>query len=181
MSETLTDKEIEDRLRSPDNLINRLEIHKKGNNRENPNIPDEIRKTVSILANYDDSSGNEIAEAFGLNAAQVSHAKKGRNSSGTECEALKEIVKEVDANRARAENLAINAILQGIPLLEGKLSSVKQATHLSTVISNLANTAEKLRDKNKGDGNSPFDLGGVHLHLHVPKQKVVDDYDVIDV
>jgi hypothetical protein len=178
---TLTDKQIEESINSPDNLINRLEIHKIPINRENPNIPPEIRKTICILANEDDVTNKELAEQFDLAPSQVSMAKHGKNSSNQPCEALVPVMEEIKTKRVTAEGRAIDALISTIDTLQPQLQRMTKPHKLSAIARDLANVAEKISGgSSRKDIDNPFEGKGIHLHLHVPKQKKIEDYDIID-
>lgn len=182
---TLTEKEIEETLKSPDNLANRLVIHRKQGQPEGTvKIPDEIRKTVAILAIENENHGGqrELAEAFDISDSQVTHFKNGRSSAQFRDETLAPIVKaakeRIQDAKDEAELSAISTLMNSLEVLNPLLSEIKKPKIASSIAKDMAVVSRELSGRNKNDAPSG---NAVTLHLHVPGRKSISDYDIVDV
>lgn len=183
----LDDKEIEDRVLSPDNLVNRLTVHeiKKGGACRGESVPIEIKKIITILGN-EDERGTDLASAFDMDQATVSRAIRAVDPGGKTLEddqrlkPLKEKVKsEVEQNRETAESKAVETLLASLDLLPEALTRKPlKPKQISSVAKDMAAIANQMANRNDPDGNGSRSM---HLHLYAPKQKKVEDYEVIDV
>lgn len=174
----LTDKEIEERLTSPDNLANRLSIHHKKT--RSTNIPQEIRNTAAILYHENNLTQKEISEIFGTSRSNIENYVGGTVGSSTSKipnEELKGFIDTAKNKRVQAEGQAIDILMGSLEVLQPLLPEIKKPKQLTQIAKDMAIVAEKLRGSNGGEPQN----AGVHLHLHVPKTKTIKDYEVIDV
>jgi DNA-binding XRE family transcriptional regulator len=179
----LTDKEILDRVSSPDNLANRVTVHKieKGKREGDTNIPKEIKKTIAILTNEGETQ-QSVADTFGVSRRAVGFIESGRPGGGNLDPELDTVIKDtksrVKDSRNEAELLAINALLEGLKVLPKEMmtGSIKKAKSLSSISKDMAFIANQMSGKDLGEGNK-----SVHLHLYAPRQKAVEEYETIDV
>lgn len=173
----LSDNEILERLESKDNLVNRLIIHQRiGRGEETPL---EIKKVACLLTN-EGEKGTRVAEEFDITQSNVSTYKSGRIGSQqrTQSEELKEVIASVNLKRATVEDKAIDALLESIEIMKPQLAEVNKPKVLSSIARDMAGVARDLRGSR---GEEEGFNKGVHLHLHVPRIKTLDDYEVIDV
>lgn len=176
----LTDKEIQQRLEHPDNLKNRLQVHKIEKGRgNNPEVPIEIKKTIAILSNEGESQ-TSLAKSFDLSPSSVFQYENGGSSYGKIPE-LQKVVKEVKTKikeqKEQAEQAAIDTLLVSIGMLTPeKLGSVSKAKDISSIAKDMATVAEKLSDRGRSSEASQL-----HVHLHAPPVKQLSDFEVIDV
>lgn len=180
----ISDKELKDRLNSPDNLKNKIdtlfiEPIKTVGKREG--LPFEIKKVVTLLASDHDrkETQREIGKAFNITHQSVSNFSMGRtdNSVAYEHPELKALVDKNEARRETAETKAIDTLLTTLDLIPNKLS---ESTSIKT-LSGLAKSMSEVADKMSNRKSQQELQQQVHLHIFVPKQKDVSDYDVIDV
>lgn len=174
----LTDEEIESKLNSPDNLVNRLTLHtiQRGRPEGASNIPMEIRKVVTVLTNEGESSSS-VAKAFNIGESVVQRASQGYVTERQENNELKDVIDRIKSKKRDAESQAIDKVLETLNILTPeKLSSVSKVKDISSIAKDMAVIANQLSDKGSNDGEV-----GVHLHLYAPKSKSLDDYDIIDV
>lgn len=177
----LTDKEIEGRLDSPGNLVNRLEVHKivRGKPVGTPQIPIEIKKTIAILGN-EGETGKSLAEAFDINISGSNEIIRGdRLDSNKELAPVIASVKaRIKDNRESAEAQAIETLLASLQVLPKEMmtGSMKKAKGLSSIAKDMSMIANQMGGKDTGDGKP-----SVHVHLYAPRQKAVNEYETIDV
>lgn len=178
----LTDEDIESKLSSPDNLVNRLTVHSlvRGSGAY---VPIEIKKAIAILGTEGESN-IDLAEAFNLERSTVNKTTNGY-STGRQIPELKEVIQktksQLQSNRETAEGLAVSALLDSLQILPEAISEINgknKAKKLSSVAKDMAAIANQMADKN-ADSNG--DSKAVHVHLYAPKQKQVEDYEIIDV
>lgn len=170
-----SDKEIDTRVSSPDNLINRLEIHSMRNTEKgSTQIPMEIRKVAAILGNEGETC-RDVATGLGIGKTSVNNYEHGQGSPE-----LKRVVdaakSELEQNRVSAESKAVDALLMSLELLPEALSRTKKAKTISSVAKDMAAIANQMGGR---DGDRDADV--MHLHIYAPKQKSIKDYEVIDV
>lgn len=175
----LTDNDIDERIKSQDNLVNRLTVHKIKPNKT-ITVPLEIKKIVGILSNEGENQ-KVLGEAFGMSQPNVSLTKAGMSSYGDVPE-LKELVQKVkgqnELNRATAESLAVESLLASLNLLPRALASTTKAKDISSVAKDMAMVSNMMGNKDDKDGKGERTM---HLHLYAPKMKETKDYEIIDV
>lgn len=193
----LSDQEITERLKSPDNLVNKisppeeeseedkeipqsnLEIHtlKRGRTTGKEETPIELRMLATSLALNGETQKN-AAKLIGLPQSSVPHFVRGQTSKGNPSEELKEVVARVKKKKKDAEEVAIDLLLDSMTELNGMIPNVKKATDISKIARDLSSIAKDM----SGNSDSHTDNSKqVHLHLYAPQQSTLDDYDVIDV
>jgi hypothetical protein len=158
-----TDEEALERLLSPDNLINKLEVrnlHSRNtqNNKLNPMMATLAVETALL------STQQEAAEAFGVCQQDISHlTNKGKSIDRD----------KVKDSVGRAHSAALDIMLESISLLGPKLKDVKKATDLSRIAADMGRAVEK---------TTPREVAGTNLKVVVfqPIIKQEKDYDVID-
>jgi DNA-directed RNA polymerase beta subunit len=179
-----SDKEIEDRVSSPENLVNKLHIHEIERGRGgSPNVPIEIKKVAAIIVNSG-GTNKEVSKAFGIDNSAITRYGKGIGTSHGELPIpeLKEVVQSTknqnQLNRETAESSAISTLLQALKVLPSAIANTTKAKDLSSVAKDLAGIANQMNNSDDKDG-----LGSKALHLHIyrPRMKDVNEYDVIDV
>jgi hypothetical protein len=176
----LTDDDIDERLTSPINLSNRLIIHQsgtQGRTKGDTELPTEIRKVITELANEEAEPQKDLAKAFGLCSATVSNHKKGNVIFKQPNEELQPIVKKAKDRRAEAESLAISNLMSSLEPLKDLIPEIKSAKKLTSIAKDMSAIANQMADKSDGQNTG----ANVHLHLYGPRQKSVKDYEVIDV
>lgn len=194
----IEDNELEvlQRLESPENLVNKLEIRKKyegrGKNQGDIDIPDLI-KEVAIEAGYMGGTNEDIANALGISDGTVSMAKRGLVGKRLDT-ALMNKVKEVregkkqelDDKKDTAHEKALDSLLesfdivkeemavQEIELVDGtkvkpprNLKRLKQATAIAKDLAAISGTLTG-RDENINPNKT--------LIIEVPAQKHIDNY-----
>jgi hypothetical protein len=178
----LTDNDIDERVSSSENLINRLTIHEisRGKPEGSVEVPSQIKKVIAIIGNEDnDETCRSLAKTFDIGKSTVNEIENGRSTKVPE---LKELVRttksKVEQNRETAESAAVETLLTSLNLIPGLLVNTKKPKVLSGIAKDMAIIANQMANKNTGpDGNAP----AMHLHLYAPKQKEVKDYEIIDV
>lgn len=177
-----TAQDVEDRIKSPDNLQKRIEHHDlqklgRPTGEKGKEIPREIRKVIAIAAQSD--SITNVANAFDISQTNTHFISKGRSSHKADPE-LEEIVKNerarLDNKKQDAADEAIHLLTVALGLLPEKLSDRKiKAKEVSSVAKDMAQIHETLRKK------TPIEQSNITFHLHAPEQKSIDDYEIIDV
>lgn len=176
----ISDKDIEERVSSPQNLINRLSIHeisKQGKKEGDVNTPPEIQKVIAQLANDKVEKAGELAKAFNVSDALVSNLKAGEIVHGQKSPALQEVIGKIKSRRGDAESLAITNLMASLEPLKDLIPQIKSAKKLTSVAKDMAIIANHMADKSDAQNTG----ANVHLHLYGPKQKSVNDYEIIDV
>lgn len=182
----ISDKDIDGRLESPDNLVNRLSIHqiKRGRSEGAIEVPIEIKKTIAILGN-EGAKQTEVAKAFGLHQTTVSSYERGEvGNQYTKNKELAPVIatvrERIRDNRELAESHAIANLLSTLEVLPREIATdkkLKRAKAISGIAKDMAIIANQMSDKN----TNPDGSKAVHLHLYAPRQKQVNEYETIDI
>src|SRR5688572_2648864 len=126
MSRVLTDKQILERLNSPDNLANIISHHtlESGRGIGSLEVPMEIKKTIAILGADGESSNRSIAKDFDISQASVNTYTNGKTTiDGPPNE---ELVGVIEHRRKQAEDTAIDTLLEAVGLIKPNLKNVKK-------------------------------------------------------
>lgn len=182
----LTDEEIQEKLESPENLKNRLEIHKieRGRKEGSLEIPMEEKKAIATLALSGDLMHKDIAELFDIGKTEVGIYASGRTRYCSDVrpnEELTEHVNKVQGNitndRQKAEKDAIGLVLESLGIVKDQLvENPKKAKTAVSIAKDLSQIANAVSGK-----LIPEKERAVHVHLYAPKQAKVEDYEIIDV
>lgn len=181
MPKFYSEEDIEERVNSEDNLVNKVIVHKIEHGRKvnQPTLPLPLRKVITVLANQGESQRN-LSETFGRSTKSVSLYERGEINPGIEhpelAEVRDEVVDGIKDERTRAEKKAVDILLASMNILPSKLGDAK-AKELSSVAKDMSIIANQMADRDR----NPDGSRSVHLHLYAPQQKKVTEYEVIDV
>ena len=146
-----------------------------------PNIPDYLKQTIAVLANQDDVSQTEIAQAFGVSNSSVSNFKNGLDNNRLPDEELKKTIdnelKSAEEGRAKIENEALKKTMMALGLLDETDIMCLGAKDKSVVASNLSKVAANMRDKNINNVND----NRVQMIIHSPAMRVNHHYNEIEI
>lgn len=181
----LSDEELAARLNSPDNLKNKLSLILEplaGVGSRGKEVPTEIKKVVTLLASDHEREERQedIAKAFNIPQSSVSKFSMALHNFGSKeiNPELKRLVDKNQAKRETAETKAIDTLLTTLDIIPNKLSENTSIKTLSVLAKSMSEVADRMAGRNNPQANTGQQ---VHLHIFVPKQKDVSDYDVIDV
>jgi len=178
----ITPEELQRRLRSSNNLCNRLNPNspqksKKGNdsnNRNNcgrvsdvPNAPIEIRNVAAILSAAENNAAKVSRGLDGiLSPEQVRYADKTLIQRDNKLS-----IKEV-------QDVALTRLMDSMGLLTVEDISSESPKNISIIAANLSRVHSNLRERIDDTGK---EAGKVVINLYTPEQKKIEDYDVIEV
>lgn len=169
MSCIISEEELESRLNSPNNLANKLKVTTIERKTRGPEVPQVVRNVVGIISQ--DESARSVGAAFGIGKSAVNDYSNGQVGQESNPE-LKTIIQQ---KREDAEDVAISNLMACLQLIPSKLEGAKKVTDLSKVAKDMSSIAQNLRPKEEKEKE-----GGIHFHIHAPRQKSLDDYEVID-
>lgn len=143
----------------------------------NPEVPGALRAIIGEEAiENGNSSGKEMARAFGISDSSVSAYKAGATSTASYDNPDKDLKNHVDEARGRIAKIARTKLLSSLKhITKDKLEAAKLrdvaavATAMSSVIRNMENP----EDANKGNN--------VSFVFMAPREKKESDYEVIQV
>lgn len=184
----LTDEEVEARLNSPENLINKVQILRipiGGRGKGDLAIPPMVRGLLGSLSIESKESDTAIANIFGVSQPSVSNSARGLvgdrkdNDLAETIDTTRQTVKQKSED---AHNLALDSLMAALTAVGPKIvataeeSSIKDLTRtakdISTVITNIQRN--KVNDKD-GDANKTLVI------LHTTERRPESKYDIIDV
>jgi len=176
----LTDKQLQERHDSPDNLKNILhKIMGKGQhgtqsrgigikNLENPE-----RALIALTAKFD--TIENTAKAFDVSPSSVSAYKNGTTSTNpnTRSDKSSQELKEIIENKAnKISETALDKLVLALDSVD--VNNPKTALTLTTVSKNLADIHDKVKTTKK-EGS------GVKVTIFSPNLRKSEDYEVIEV
>src|SRR3990167_4214141 len=157
----IEEDDLLDRLRSPENLINRLEVHRLNGNKKGT-VPIEVKKLVCALAQ--DSPEQDIANAFDISQEAVSVYKNGNTSHSIVRDRnpeLKAIRDKVKLRQATIEDKALEALLESVEILKPQLAEIRKPKVLSSIAKDLSFIAKNTRSESENEVQNR----NVHLHI----------------
>jgi hypothetical protein len=181
----ISKEELDKRLSSPDNLKNKIDtlfIEPLPSIGKREELPFELKKVVALLGSDPEreESKESIGKAFNITQPSVSHLSRGRTGITRDYEhpVLKSLIDKNQSKRESAETKAIDVLLGTLDIIPTKLSDKTPVKTLSNLAKSMSEVADRMSSRKSGQEG----IGQqVHLHIFVPKQKDVDEYDVIDV
>jgi hypothetical protein len=176
----LTEKEIKDRLESPDNIVNIIHKvtgkgqHKKQTRTENvPNKTQEERALIGLTANIDTIANT--AKAFDCSPASVSAYKAGLTSlnPNTRSEANSAELKElVTRKTSQVSDTALDKLMDMMEQVDS--TNPKAAKLITSTAKDLADIFDKMRPISK-------EHNGIRVTIMAPNLKPLDAYEIIEV
>jgi hypothetical protein len=176
----LTDEEVETRLESTDNLINRLSNrsiqHIAKRETDNPgHLGNRIRELIGHVANNGPESQQAIADTFGVGKATVNHASRGLIGNRLDSD-LAEKVRAREDKQDTAHDEALDLMVNCITGIKKKLiddTNIKPEK-LSRIASDMSKIVGIIRGEN--DTKTPR----MNVIIYKPEVKNEKDYDYID-
>lgn len=177
----LEDDDVDERLASPDNLINVIVKPLIHNHRGlgDTQVPDHVRELAGRLANMDGNTQVEVAEAFDISHTTVSKASRGmvgdrfikslRNAtSGT-----------TESKTETAHEQALDLLMTGLIAMKPKLALDETAgmkpKELSRIISDMSKVVSSL----KGNDDKAGNVNNTQVVIFAPPTKKESDYESI--
>lgn len=185
----LTDEQVEERLTSPDNLMNKVsemkESHlivlpKKDGSRGEV-IPSRVRQLLGVIANKSTETQTEVADAFDVTQASVSMFSRGISDQRVDHE-IKEVVdkareskaKESQDKESEAHELALDLMVDCIKGVSGRLHEVDKPKELAKMAVDMSKIVGNLKDKDKaGDTNN------TQVIIYAPNQRSESAYETL--
>lgn len=174
----LTDEQLKERHSSPHNLKNILhKITGKGQHKgqkrgDSKGLDNNDRALIALTAQVD--TIENTAEAFGVSTASVSAYKSGVTSLNplTRSEKSSSELKEIlETKKSKVSETALDKLIDALDNVD--IEDSKKALTLTTVSKNLAEIHEKMTGKEKSSG--------VKVTIFSPNQKMIGDYEVVEV
>lgn len=177
----LKDEDVDERLDSPNNLINKLKVKvlPHGGRKEGQlGVPDEVRKLIGGLANASDERQADIAKVFGVSQPTVSAAKRGLVGDRFDEEVSESNDEVKKATVEDAHESALNCLMDSLGSLGGKLKEEKttlKAKELSKIATDMSRVVGTLKPAEKEGNNSH-----TQVVVFMPVQRKENQYEVID-
>lgn len=183
----LEDSEVQDRIDSPLNLMNRLD---KASNvtvlpmKVNPKveeIPSRVKQLLGIITNKSDETQKEIGEVFDVTQVSLSTYSRGLIGERKDEELTRvieqarsgEIKKELSIED-KAHDQALDCMLECIIGVKSRLTEVDNPTKLSKIATDMSKIVSSLKPKDKaGDTNN------TQVVIFAPQQKSESFYDSV--
>lgn len=181
----LTDEEVEQRLTSPQNLLNKVQIVRatQKKNVGDTAVPTEVKGLLARLSIDGAESDSIIAKVFGVSQPTVSNAARGLVGDRLDDE-LAETVGNVKAaikeKTENAHNAALDSLVISLgkakPLLESGIGlSVQDLTRTAKDMSIVVANLKKSGVEDVGTTNNTVVI------LHPPERRNEKAYEVLDV
>ena len=166
-------EQVEERINSPDNALNKLSVKnpytnsgsKEGCKGRGP----EKQAEAAALAKVMPSS--KVAEITGYGASYIRDLKRGCvDNTKPPSESL---VKATEVKLEKAQDAAVDRLMDALGLLTVDKMDSCDAKDLSGIAANMAKVAATGRAANGG--------ATMNVIVYTPNQKKLDDYNVVDV
>lgn len=184
----LTDEEVEARLTSPENLINKVQIVRipiGGRKVGDVAVPPMVRGLIASLSLESKESDKEIGNIFGVSQPTVSNSARGLVGDRKE-DSLDEVIdttkQTLKQKSEDAHNLALDALMASLTAVGPKIVQAapgmqiieltRTAKDLGNVVANIQRN--KLLDKDATENKTI-------VILHTTERRNESKYDVIDV
>ena len=176
----LSEKELKERLESPDNILNI--IHKvigKGQHGNQTRTEDkkeksqEERALIGLTAQVD--TIKNTAEAFGVSTSSVSAYKQGVTSLNAETRSeskSKELKEIITKKTSQVSETALDKLMDFVDQVD--VTNPKAAKHLTSTAKDLAEIFDKMRPVSK-------EHNGVRVTILAPNMRPLDSYEIIEV
>jgi hypothetical protein len=177
----ISQEELERRLGSSKNLVNRFSFseknkenkenkeNKRGNDSDNrnnagrlpeaPNAPKSLRVVAGVLAKAE-GNATVVARNLDLTSGQVLYAEKSEKVIPTE---------------KKVQEIALTRLMDSLNLLTLPSLIGEKPKDLASIAANLSRVHSNLRPKEDREGNQ------VNVTIYSPKQREISEYDVIEV
>lgn len=126
----LTDEEVEERLKSESNLLNKVRVEIKRSDLKQEGdvkVPSEIKKLIAVIGHSGDDTQNEIANQFGISQATVSGIMRGLVGSRLDNELAEVVETTKEENKITSKEKTDAAH-------EAALDSLMAALHKTSVL-----------------------------------------------
>lgn len=179
----LTKEQAESRLRSPNNLANKLEQFRNQRKvvndifsptininpgRQLPRLPDEAKKEIVNLANSGTQKQSDIARHFGVTQAAVSYLKRAAEDCQDAAKTNAELERE-----ASVRSLAIDKMMLAMGLITEEKLAKMNAEKLAYTANQLA-TVHKCSTEQQ---SKPL----VNLVVYAPEVRSEESFKVIEI
>jgi hypothetical protein len=179
------EEEVLNRLESPDNLVNRLQVRRLGEKSKGKaciRVPPMMREIIGIAAAIDGPS--VAARELGVTQSLASNSAKGliQNRFDPDLKravdsATKERESKIEDKKSEAHVKALDSLLSSLDLVQSiDVTNLKQAEKVTRIASNLAGISAKLtkRDQENINANNV-------LIIRAPRQKEMSEYETVDI
>lgn len=180
----LTDKEVQERLENPENLINKIKIippRERGNIEGLTNIPTEVKKLIASVIGESSETQKEIGSIFGISQATVSGISRGLVGERLD-EELAEVVgdskKRIQDKEIKAHELALDSLMASLGQIGPKIPDADlNIKDLTRVARDMSVISANLRKGNKEEGNT---TNNTVVVLHAAERRKESVYEVIE-
>lgn len=180
----LTDEELEDRISSPDNLINSVivrEIAKGGKVFGDSNIPPLVRDLIGIVGATSNEKQIDIANEFGVSQPTVSTNSRGMLSETFSKDRMNVIDNIRSKKTEDAHDLALDALVGCVTGLKDQLADplltkLMKPKDLSKIATDMSKVVSNLKDKNEAGI-----INNTQVVLLAPPMRKESQYEILDV
>lgn len=173
----ISEEEVNNRVSSLDNLINRLELRKINNGgrpKGRKNDTNQERLNVAEYAMIHGSSA--AAREFNTTPSRASLLKDGviTHASGSD----EELAPAVKDKKETIHNKALDILTGALNSLDPMIPEIKKPSELAAIASEMAKIAERTGGRLKpNEENKP----NVQIVIFTPNQKELDESEIIDI
>lgn len=163
-------EEVVDRVNSPDNIINKLEIRNPYANSGGGGKSD-VEKQSEAGAIAIASSIKIAAEVTGYSEAHIRDLKRGLTNHNSPPD--EKLVKAIEVKTDKAQEAAVDKLMEALGLMDADKMSACDAKELSGIAANMAKVASMGRAAGNG--------ASANVIIYMPQQRDLKDFAVIDV
>lgn len=170
-----TEEQINERLKSERNLVNRfgkveeskIEIIPLGQpgNKEKPKLDIETKTEIAFRARAGEKQ-KDLAEEFGVSQSAIGEIEQGRTR-------VNEV--EVEKRLNQVQDVAMNKLLESLGYISSEKLDKCKATDLSSIAANMSKVVSNVRTKN--DQTGPI----VNVNVYAPELRNERTFKTIEV
>jgi hypothetical protein len=142
----------------------------------NPNIPVYLKSAIAELTHVPGLKKNEIAHAFNVSPATVTHASRGRQSNGDAIPEVQMAIASISSKREEIERTALAKTMSALGILTDDDIECLGAKDKADVAMKLSKVAENMRPK----GEAMMD-NRIQVVINAPQVRETTHYAEVEV
>ena len=142
----------------------------------NPNIPTYLKSAIAELAHVPGLKKSEIANAFGVSPASVTHASRGVQQNGMPIPEVQVAIKGIQAKREEIETAALAKTMAALGILTEDDIECLGAKDKADVAMKLSKVAENMRPKGEAMNDNR-----IQVVINAPQVRETAHYAEVEV
>lgn len=137
------------------------------------NIDELTKEFIAIDGASGTTTQSELAKIYGVTQTTVSHLSNGKRGTSEDCPVDEELGETVKRVRDKIEKSAVDKLMDTLDFYDP--SALKNQLEVVSAAQKLAGVVEKIKGREK-EGK-----GSVNIVFYNPRQRDINDYEVVEV